>query len=263
MFERRVKIVLILIASVVIVLIGRAAQVQIVNCDYWQKQAAEAMTRTYFLDTTRGNILDRNGKVLAVDKPCIDACVDYRALTTPPDKTWVREKALERLQSRLGDGWSKLPAKEKIALREQEIQAVIGDIDNMWSKLADLSGHSLDDIEEVREAIVNRVKLRRLSVFYKRASGTPSAHVQSDWKKWISDGGASVATVDEFQVTVAEQLEPHAILRAVDTAIQNELAKDIDRYPGLVLRPGTHRTYPYRDIACHLIGHVGRVAAKT
>ncbi|HWE04762.1 MAG TPA: penicillin-binding transpeptidase domain-containing protein [Tepidisphaeraceae bacterium] len=262
MFERRVKLFLLVVAVVAMVLIARAAQVQIVNRDYWKLQAVEAMKHTYLLDTTRGDILDRNGKILAVDKPCIDACVDYRALTTPPDKMWVRERAVERLKSRLGDAWSKLTRKQKEALRDQEVAAVVGDIDNMWSKLADLSGHSLDDIEEAREAIVNRVKIRRLNVWYKRSSKSPTIRVESDWKKWIADGGESAAPIDEFQVTVAEQLEPHVILRAVDSATQNELAKDIDRYPGLVLRPGAHRTYPYRDIACHLIGHIGRVGAE-
>ena len=29
--------------------------------------------------------------------------------------------------------------------------------------------------------------------------------------------------------------------------------------PGLVLRPGTHRFYPYHDVACHLLGQLSKV----
>jgi penicillin-binding protein 2 len=49
------------------------------------------------------------------------------------------------------------------------------------------------------------------------------------------------------------------ILPAVDNETQNELGKNIEYLPGLVLRPGTHRYYPYREVAAHLLGQLGRV----
>lgn len=263
MFERRLKIVLFLLAGVVGLLMLRAAQVQIVHRHYWQAQAVDALKHTHLVDTTRGNIYDRNGKLLATDTPCIDACVDYRALTTPPDPAWVKEQALARLRSRYSDGWSRLPSKQKVALREQESAAVEADIRNMWGKLAEVSARSLDEIEKTRDAIVRRVRMRQRYVWYKRAEavGASASGGNFDWKKWIADGGDDPTSFDSVKVTVAEELEPHAILRAVDTTIQNELGKDIEHYPGLVLRPGTHRSYPYADVACHLIGHIGRVSS--
>ena len=49
---------------------------------------------------------------------------------------------------------------------------------------------------------------------------------------------------------------------AIDANTQNAIGKDIDQFPGLTLRPGTHRTYPYNDVACHLLGHLTRVDAE-
>ena len=65
--------------------------------------------------------------------------------------------------------------------------------------------------------------------------------------------------MDKFAVKVAEEFEPHVVLPAVDNEAQNELGKNIDSYPGLILRPGTHRFYPYHEVAAHLLGHLGRV----
>src|SRR5665213_546599 len=224
------------------------------------------MSRTHLVDTPRGNIYDRNGKLLAVDKPCIDACIDFRALTDPPDEDWLKAKALQRLHSRYGDNWPNLHGKERLALRQQEHEAVKRDIEQMWPKLAKISGHSLDQIEEIRQAIVHRVQMRQRYVWYHRyeeaMKGTGKKFERGAWKKWITEGGSDAPAVDSFQVTVSEQLEPHVILSAVDVDVQNDLGKDLDKYPGLELRPGTRRFYPYGDVACHLLGHLSRVGAE-
>src|SRR5690242_1336546 len=109
MFERRLKIVLIILATMICVLMGRAAQVQILNRDYWKQEAASAMRRTHLIASSRGAIRDRYNNVLAIDKPCIDACVEYAALTHPPDPEFVKKKANERLLNRMGDSYVKLP----------------------------------------------------------------------------------------------------------------------------------------------------------
>jgi penicillin-binding protein 2 len=41
--------------------------------------------------------------------------------------------------------------------------------------------------------------------------------------------------------------------------VQNELAKDLEEYPGLKLMPGLRRVYPYKTAGCHLIGHLSSV----
>src|SRR5207237_2500130 len=65
--------------------------------------------------------------------------------------------------------------------------------------------------------------------------------------------------VDNFAVSVNEEIESHTILHAVDTDVQNALGRYIARYPGLQLLPGTHRYYPDGDIACHVLGRLSRV----
>jgi penicillin-binding protein 2 len=187
-------------------------------------------------------------------------------MTSPPDPDWVKQKALERLKNRLGDQWSKLSAKQKTALRETEVADVTSDINQMWARLAHLSNRPIDEIDQTRDDIVRRVEMRQRYVWYKRyeealAKGGNKVET-STWRNLITDGGDDTPAVDSFHIVVAEQLESHVILPAIDIDVQNQLGKDIDKYPGLTLRPGTHRTYPYADVACHLLGHLAHVDAK-
>ena len=79
MFERRLKVLLLVLSIVIATLLMCAAWVQILGRHYWRAVAIDTMKRPHYVSPTRGRILDVNGKVLAEDQPCIDACVDYRA----------------------------------------------------------------------------------------------------------------------------------------------------------------------------------------
>jgi penicillin-binding protein 2 len=268
MFERRLKILLSLLCFVVAGLVLRAADVQLFNREYWKLEAVDAMKRTHLIETSRGRILDVNGHVLAEDQPCINACVDYRAIPTEPDDAWVKEQAIERLKAQLGDPYDARSTTrvQREEMRQAEMLKVRSDIEKMWVKLAEISGKSLDDIDDVRAQITHKVEWRQrytqVRNFYKAQSKQNLSHEEkSYWKQWLIDGDShdGETDMDKFAVKVAEQFEPHVILPAVDNETQNELGKNIEYLPGLVLRPGTHRYYPYREVAAHLLGQLGRV----
>src|SRR5688500_2965904 len=148
-------------------LLVRAAQGQAGERAHWRQRAAEAMKRSRLVETVRGSILDYRGRQVAVDRPCVDACVDYRALVTPPDEGWVREKAIQRLRLRMGDTYVSATPKQKRELRAKEVEAVKADIESMWGRFAELSGKSRDEIEDIRQGIVRKVEMRRRYVWYR------------------------------------------------------------------------------------------------
>ncbi len=268
MFERRLKIFLAALSAVTLVLVVRAAQVQVVERDRWSKAAAESMLRPVYVETTRGNIYDNHGRLLATDQPCVDACVDYHALTSPPDEEWVTKTATARLKSRLGDAYGKMLKKQRKDAIGEECDAVRKEIDAMWAELAHVSGRSAEEIEETRAAIVRRVEMRRRITWYrnfKRAQEEAeeqrqeTAERESEWRAWLLEGDKQGPDLDQFSVTVAEQNQSHIILRAVPPDLQNYLGKHVDRFPGLSLRPSTHRYYPYKTAFCHGMGRVGHV----
>src|SRR4051794_9079610 len=100
MFERRLKIFLAILVMVTIVLIFRAGQLQVVQHQEWTKLATLSLTQSVPVETSRGRILDVRGREVARDEPCVDACVDYRAVLADPDPAWMNDIARKRLTDR-------------------------------------------------------------------------------------------------------------------------------------------------------------------
>jgi penicillin-binding protein 2 len=266
MFERRLKIYLLILAAGVGGLLFRAAQLQFFQRDYWRREAAETLKKVRWLDTDRGPILDIKGRELAADRPCVDACVDYRAITYPADPRWLQGVAAGRVKARLGDAWSQTPRKQREKLRDAEVLRVQQDVNAMWDELARVSAKSREEIEEDRQAILQRVEIRKKYIWYhawtraqKKGDGAADTGESTIEKLLSGDDDDDAAQIDKFSVTVAEETAPHVILHAISLDVQNELGRHIDKYPGLILRPGLHRYYPYEDVACHVLGNLGRV----
>ena len=66
MFERRLKIVLIILLVFAGVLVVRAATIQIVYHQHWSDEAALSLRGWHPIETTRGNILDCKNRELAM-----------------------------------------------------------------------------------------------------------------------------------------------------------------------------------------------------
>jgi penicillin-binding protein 2 len=276
MFERRLKIFLAILVCVTFVLVLRAGQVQVLQKEEWRRKALDVQTGSRTVETTRGNILDRKGRLIAVDRPCIDVCVDFRALSRPGDDEgakarakWVENVAVERLKTRLREEYTGAPKAKRKELLAAEIARVEADIQSMWGRLAELSGRPPESIEEARSEIVKKVDMRRRSVWYRNYQTAMKKYEEREpapaWRRWLIDPTADAPTEDQFtKLTVAEELTAHPILKAVKDEIQNELRKHIEDYPGLVLRPGVQRYYPddCGEVACHLIGQLARVTRK-
>lgn len=263
MFERRLKFFLIFLFLVTGTLAMRAGQIQVLDNQHWVDKAAESMKRDQLVESTRGRILDVKGRELAVDMACIDAAVDYRAiLETTPD-SWVRAKAVERLKSKLGTQYTQAPRAKQLEMRKAEMQSVLDDIQQMWVVLARLSGQTPEQMEDLRRAIVQRVEMRRRYIWfhrYQEAVQKSKTETRTIWQQLLSDG---TVTVDQFSdVDVEEQYTAHVVLSDIDSNVSNFLGKSPESYPGLVLRPGIHRVYPYGDVACHLLGRLSRVSKE-
>jgi penicillin-binding protein 2 len=266
MFERRLKIFLAALIIFTIVLVLRAVQVQVIQRSVWREQAGRTMKRSETLETTRGRILDLRGRELAIDAPSIDACVDYRAILERPDEAWVRRQAINRLRARLGSEYRSTDSSGRQKMIADEIDCVKLDLRIMWERLGRISGLGADEIRAIRLAIVQRVEMRRRYVWYYNYVEAMQRYQDRDvspwYRRWLIDDSAQTPELDQFELTVGEQLQPHAILRNISLDVNNELGKHLDQYPGLVLRPGTHRYYPYNEAACHLLGHLSRVDRK-
>ena len=134
MFERRLKIFLGIVLTFMSILLLRAVHLQVFTKSEWLKEAEDFNKKTAYVETTRGRILDHTGREIAVDEACMDACVDYRAVSR--NEKWLGEVADARLKDSQGDQYRKASKKQRDAMLANEVAAVNKDIDAMWDLLA-------------------------------------------------------------------------------------------------------------------------------
>jgi len=266
MFERRLKILLMLLMVVSAALALRAAQIQIFARDYWRDRAVALTRRDEFVETERGSILDRNGRPLACDAPCVDACVLYPAIPDDPDPQWLASCAITNLKNRFGEKYGPSihsPAwqtgKWKSVL-DDETQRVQDDLNAMWRELAEVGGKSPDEIDQIRADIVQRVEMRKRYVWwhnYDDAMRKSDPGNSTSWyRRFLSDTAPDESSLDKFEVEVGEETQPHMILHNISPQVQARLARERDRFFCLVLTPSKYRQYPYGRVACNVLGYL-------
>jgi penicillin-binding protein 2 len=262
MFKRRIQLLLGLGLLVLIGLGLRVLQIQVWEHADWTERARAALKRAQLVDTVRGSVFDIKGRQIALDVACIDACVDYRALTDTPDETWIRNEARRRLRG-VTDG---LPRAERTARLASEITQVKADIEQMWVVLGSMPGSSLEQVQETRREIVRRVEMRRRVVWYRAYEQAVRKHESGPkppwYKRWIAGSDADVPRLEQFEIEVGEEISPHPVLRDVTPEVSNYLEKNLSRLPGLVLRSGIVRSYPYGPAGAHVLGHLARVTRE-
>jgi penicillin-binding protein 2 len=281
MFERRLKIFLGIIFGLATVILAKAVYLQVFQREKWQNLANAANERPHFLGTSRGRIWDRNRVAMAFDDPCVDAAVDYRAIAL--DDEWIKAQAKARLRGRATGGDSAaaaaaaaVPARARERMLADEIEHVKADIDAMWPKLAAVTGKSIEEIEETRQAVKWRISwLGRREWYYRfqknvRAATQASRETTPRWMRWLVDARQDDPTkelddrLDGQWATIHEQLQTHVIVANLDNDQQIALRKIMPQCPGLELRESMHRRYGDEAAvaAAHVLGHLGAVNPK-
>ena len=102
-----------------VTLIGRAAYVQLINSDFYQRQGEARYLRELPIATSRGMITDRNGEPLAVSTPVESIWVNPQELLRNPDRIPELAKALQMPQDELSSRLSQKAEKEFMYLKRR------------------------------------------------------------------------------------------------------------------------------------------------
>ncbi|MFC3655171.1 penicillin-binding protein 2 [Xanthomonas hyacinthi] len=102
-----------------VTLIGRAAYVQIINSDFYQRQGEARYLRELPIATSRGMITDRNGEPLAVSTPVESIWVNPQELLRNPDRIPQLAQALELPSDELAAKLSQKVDKEFMYLKRR------------------------------------------------------------------------------------------------------------------------------------------------
>ncbi len=102
-----------------VTLIGRAAFVQLVNRDFYQRQGEARYLRELPIATSRGMITDRNGEPLAVSTPVESIWVNPQELLRNPDRIPELAKALGQPLDELNAKLAQKAGKEFMYLQRR------------------------------------------------------------------------------------------------------------------------------------------------
>ena len=102
-----------------IVLVGRAAQMQLLNKDFYQHQGDQRFLREVPIPTSRGMIMDRNGEPLAVSTPVESVWANPKELLQHADRLPELAEALGIPQDVLAESIAQRSDKEFVFLRRR------------------------------------------------------------------------------------------------------------------------------------------------
>jgi penicillin-binding protein 2 len=204
-----------------------------------------------------GRILSAEGQTLAYDEEYFTLRVHYRWLEEPADPVWLRGQAYARLSDRERRDQQKVQQAEADILKLR---------DQMWERLAELTGVSPEELETERqkiqqrvERIVSLVESNRVAQEQKRYAEKPSQPLQHWWQRLAWRFHRELTTPPRRgtaePLIVREELDYHRLLEAIDFESVAEIESHPERFPGLRVTYGTRRVYPYGSAASHVIGH--------
>jgi len=228
MYNRRIKIFLLGVGLIFLVIIGRLFHLQILRGEQYRRQISRSLESIEFLPASRGRILDRNARILAMDKPGFDFCVDYRFLVSrfgPVDG--VPPEAFLRKVRRWQEGWIKRIAAESNGnLPPTQAERIFQRrAAQTWALAEKLAAEAQLDLPRRGREIIRRVEGLRDAI-----GGPPR-----------------------------EQYQYHPLIEGLDDSVAVSLKLRLNELVGVTIRPSRKRFHPYGPLACHIVGVTGPV----
>ncbi len=262
MYNKQIKIFVIIIALFFIVFLLRLAQMQLLSGSFYRDRISHLelqSRRTRQLKTVRGRILDRNGKVLAVDEPRFQLHIDY-SLTSVMDER-VRQSELLVAADKDATGVS-------MAEVEKRLYAGLSELEQIISKCAQFRGVEPSKIEAEIQRINNFIWSRRAfqawrrkfpnsEVFgnYDNIISIPIDVAIADFEKKQADPNERLKLISKVDIAEMHKTWPLLELKTDDDIFTAQLEfSDVD---GIQILARPKRFYPFGSTAAQTIGWVG------
>jgi penicillin-binding protein 2 len=245
MYDKRIRIFIILVATMLCVCLLRLAQMQLLSHSFYRDRIAKLkLERGKYsqLKTLRGRILDRNGTVLADDEPRFQLCVNY-GLTSLLDDRVIQNDSDEQRNARL-----------------ENLQRIV-------NKCASFQGIDPNEIEQQMQKINHDIWNHRTFQAWRR--NCPDSPL---FKKYASIESIPFReAAPDFEAAVAPARR-RKLINAVDIAQMHmdwpllDLQTDNDIFTAqlefvdiedVVILPRGRRVYPFASVAAQTIGWVG------
>ena len=256
MYNKRIKIFIILIAALLLCCLLRLIQMQLLPNSSLQDEIAKLKLqrgRYSQLKTVRGKILDRNAKVLAADEPQFKLHINYK-LTSHMDQRVQRAKLLNQ----------NLDISEVQKQRETGLE----DLQQIIDKCTHF-GVDRIELENKIKNINNLIWVRRVSAAWRQNCsksglfqkykgnliGVKSSEFVPDFQKHFTDPNERLKLIDRTNIIEMHKNWPLLELKTDDDIFTAQLEfMDVD---GIQILAEAWRFYPYGPVAAQTIGWVG------
>jgi penicillin-binding protein 2 len=239
-----------------LVILARAAQLEITYGESFRRRAAEPIERTVALRPDRGRIVARDGTVLAEDRTARAVAVQFRYLENPPDATWLNRLVRARLSR------SERKDRARVAVMEAAVRGELADTRRLLARLCGISESEwqarTDRIQRRVHALAARVDRQRLDRFQERQAqiAVEAAADELNLGAILAGLFAPPEPLPPPPVIVAEETAYHRVAADVSPEACREIKNHPQEFPGVKIVAYARREYPGRTLAVHVIGHV-------
>jgi penicillin-binding protein 2 len=257
MFQRRLLFLMLAMAACTIFPILQMSRLTLAKGDELRTDAQKRLVNEAWMETSRGRILDRKGRELAIDRPSLDIAVDYNVITG----RWADQKAgraARKAADAGGRNWVTMSQEERDVAIAAAREPFESHLKAMWTLFAQTAGISVEQLDTRKREIIEQVQYgAALAIEQKR---------KKEADKWRAAGKSGSPPADAVHVTIQEEREAHVILRGVpdeigfafdrlkdmtnadeDTGISK--GKPLPIMPGLHVVDSARREYPYDTLS--------------
>jgi penicillin-binding protein 2 len=210
MFIRRLLLLGSLIALGVVLPSVQILYLTVARGEELRQDAESKLVLERWVDTTRGRILDRKGRVLAMDRPSYDIAVDYPVITGD----WARRQAVRAATRRHRQRWPELSEAEREALIEEELPVYQAQLEAMWTRFAFTAGVPLEQVQERRREIQREVEAAADAIWERQYLRLRERLERQG--RLPEEPEAIAALRRKVEKPTREMVTAHVVLRAVD-----------------------------------------------
>ncbi len=184
-----------------------------------QQQAESSLVSRRFAPTKRGRIFDRNGVILAEDKPGWNVTIHYSVISG----AWVKKAA--HAAARSDPAWGQSTDDEREELSKKWRAIYVGRLAEFWQRLARTAHINPQVLFDRQEAVIKRISVMR------------DRQLLLKWNQLIrenNDNGERVAMGDDgwnrlcASFTMPEEVSYHAVLDDVDDSTRLAVQEILD-----------------------------------
>ena len=271
MFQRRLMVFIAVLVLMMGALLCRLAWLQLIRADaYLEKTEALFKRPPRWLETVRGNIYDCKGRALATVEASYQLGLHYNLTRLYDPRFWnyqiVRAGRLKKNRGRSREQVEldvDLEYQDDLDLAEGILAELAGLCHVSQETLRESIGHINDRLFDLQTLLARKAYCRKNEIAY--VIQPNMAAIRDDFSRLVPDARQRESLIGKEKV--AEMLVAQPVLRS----ISREIALSVEERFGqtrlgkvapVVVVPKKTRNYPYRDVACHLIGHLGPVGVS-